>query len=70
VPATVEWAYNDVLGTASYNASGTTDFELHQSEETELVFKILELAGLAIKDTSVYQAAMQMEMQNTQQEKS
>ena len=70
VPATVEWAYNDVFGSAEYDATNTTNFELHQSEETELVFKILELAGLAIKDTGVYQAAMQMEMQNTQQEKS
>jgi hypothetical protein len=70
VPAKVDWAYIDVLGVAEYNITNTVNFELHPSEETELVFKILELAGLAIKDISVYQAAMQMDAQNTQQEKS
>jgi len=52
-----------------YNASNTTDSELHESEETELVIKILQLAGLAIKDPSIYQVGNQMEIQGTQQEK-
>ena len=33
----------------------TTDFELHASEETKLVIKILELAGIVIKDPNLYQ---------------
>lgn len=69
-PATVAWGYNTVAGQALYNASTSTDFELHPSEETELVYKILELAGIAIKDPSVYQIGNQMEMQKIQQEKS
>lgn len=69
-PATVAWAYQNVAGTAMYDAGNSTDFELHASEETELVYKILELAGIAIKDPSVYQAGNQMEMQKLQQEKS
>lgn len=69
-PATVAWAYQDILGQAQYDASNSVDFELHPSEETELVVKILELAGLLIKDISLYQIGNQMEMQNTQQEKS
>lgn len=69
-PATVNWAYTTVGGQALYNASNSTDFELHPSEETELVYKILELAGIAIKDPSVYQIGNQMEMQKVQQEKS
>ena len=69
VPATVEWAYNTVVGRAVYNASSATNFELHASEETELVFKILQLAGLSIKELQVYQIGNQMEGQNTQQEK-
>lgn len=68
-PADINWAYNTVAGAAVYNASNTTDSELHESEETELVIKILQLAGLAIKDPSVYQAGNQMEIQGTQQEK-
>ena len=69
-PATVAWAYQNIAGTAMYDAGNSTDFELHPSEETELVYKILELAGIAIKDPSVYQAGSQMEMQKLQQEKS
>lgn len=67
-PTTVEWAYNTITGT--YNSAASTDFELHPSEETELVIKVLELAGLSIKDFSIYQASMQMEAQGIQQEKS
>lgn len=69
-PATVAWGYNTVSGQALYNASNSTNFELHPSEETELVFKILQLAGLSIKELQVYQIGNQMEAQNTQQEKS
>ena len=68
-PADINWAYNTVSGAAVYNASNSTDSELHESEETELVIKILQLAGLAIKDPSVYQAGTQMEVQGIQQEK-
>lgn len=68
-PVDVSWAYNSVSGNAVYNSSNSVNFELHESEETELVIKILQLAGLAIKDPSIYQAGNQMEIQNTQQEK-
>ena len=68
-PATVNWAYQEVSGVALYDANNKTDFELHESEETELVIKILQLAGLAIKDPQVYQAGATMEAQSTQQEK-
>ena len=68
-PADINWAYNTTSGAAVYNASNTTHSELHGSEETELVIKVLQLAGLAIKDPSVYQAGAQMEVQGIQQEK-
>ena len=68
-PADINWAYNTTSGAAVYNASNTTHSELHESEETELVIKILQLAGLAIKDPQVYQAGAQMEVQGIQQEK-
>lgn len=68
-PAAVNWAYTNVNGQAQYNSTNATDFELHISEETELVFKILQLAGLSIKELQVYQLGNQMEGQNTQQEK-
>jgi len=58
-----------VFGEALYNANESTDFELHPSEETELVIKILEFAGLVVKDIGLYQVANQIEAQTNQQEK-
>ncbi len=69
-PATVVWGYNVVSGEAQYNASSSTNFELHPSEETELVMKVLELAGISTRELQVYQIAAQEEAKNTQQEKS
>ena len=45
------------------------DFELHQSEESNLVLKILELAGVVIKQQDVYSIASQEEVEQLQQEK-
>jgi hypothetical protein len=69
-PAKVEWKYQMVLGEALYDSTYSVDFELHASEETELVIKILELASLAAKELAVNQLATQEEVRNTQQEKS
>jgi hypothetical protein len=68
-PTKVEWAFTTVLDEALYNATLATDFELHESEESELVIKILELAGITIKDPQLYPIAAQEEAQNVQQEK-
>lgn len=68
-PKDVAWVPLDLGGAPSYDAANSVDFELHDSEETELVYKILELAGIAIKELSIYQVANQMEMENLQQEK-
>jgi hypothetical protein len=47
-PADVEWDYVVVGQKALYNAGGSTNFTLHDSEETNLVNRILELAGIVI----------------------
>ncbi len=44
-------------------------FELHSSEENNLVIKILQLAGVAIKDFNLSQAAAAKEANTIQQEK-
>ena len=49
--------------------AGWQDFELHVSEETKLVVKILQLAGVAIKDYNLSQAATQKDISKIQQEK-
>ena len=67
-PATVEWAYTTVLSEALYNTNTSVNFQLHQSEESELVIKILELACITIKDPQLYPIAAQEEAQNVQQE--
>ena len=69
-PATAQWGYQIVFGEALYDASTTTNFELHPSEETELVIKILELSGILIKDLNLYQVFDKEEQEKIQQEKS
>ena len=69
VPATVEWGYNVILNKPIFKASSSTDFELHRSEEVNLVNRILVLAGLAIEDGQLFSAAGSEEIKDIQQEK-
>ena len=68
-PSKVEWGYTVVMEKALYNAGTTINFMLHDSEETELVMKILEVAGVIIQDPGVIQYADNEEMKQIQQEK-
>tara|TARA_R110002020_G_scaffold39812_1_gene117879 strand:+ start:406 stop:1176 length:771 start_codon:yes stop_codon:yes gene_type:complete len=72
LPYDPRWTYViSSTGVALYNpTSQTRHFELHHSEETNLVIKILQLAGVAIKDFNLAQVASQEEIKNIQQEKS
>jgi len=69
VPTTAEWNYTMVLGVPQYNAGTSTNFQLHESEEPELVEKILELSGMLLKTPDVYQYANSEETERIQQEK-
>ena len=66
-PAEVVWGYN--VSNNLYDSATTTDFELHASEETELVIKILELAGIAAKQIDIAQYATGVDNKSIQQEK-
>jgi len=68
-PAKVEWGYVVTLEKALYNANRSQNFELHDSEETDLVIKILALAGITMDDQALYQIASQEDIKNIQQEK-
>ena len=68
-PSEVAWGYQMIYGEALYDANSSVNFALHPSEETELVIKILELAGVLIKDLSIYQVFNGEEQQKIQQEK-
>jgi hypothetical protein len=68
-PAFVQWGYIVLNEQALYNADASIQFDLHESEETDLVIKILALAGIMMKDPNIYQIAAQEDMKDIQQEK-
>ena len=70
-PLKPQWTYVIHNQSALYNLhdENLQDFELHSSEENNLVISILKLAGVAIKDVNLSQAATQEEVKNIQQEK-
>jgi len=65
-PPRIEWAYVIVNDKALYNDNIAIDFELHSSEETELVYKILKLAGINLKAQEVVQVGQTLEQTNKQ----
>jgi len=77
-PKKPNWTYVVINGTALWNPSAVdingeplpVHFELHASEQKTLVLKILQLAGVSIKDYNVAQLAAQKESSEIQQEKS
>jgi len=56
-PTRAVWGYTVVNSQALYDATFSTDFQLHESEETELVYKILELAGVVLNKPGLVQIA-------------
>ena len=56
-PAVPNWGYVVVNQKPFYNSNTSTNFELHVSEEEDLVYRILMLAGLTIKQPDVQQSA-------------
>ena len=70
-PRKVSWGYVVINDKALYNASASAHFELHQSEETSLVYRILTLAGISFEDSglNVRAASVQEETRRIQQEK-
>jgi len=71
-PAKASWGYSVIGETALYDPSSnkSQDFELHPSEENNLVLKILALAGITLQDLGVYQIAAAEDQKNIQQQKS
>ena len=71
-PNTPNWTYVVINQNALFNPSveaGWRDFELHPSEEKNLVVKILQMAGLSIKDFELAQASSGKEVNMIQLEK-
>ena len=70
-PHKANWTYIVIGEKALYNdnAIDRQNFELHPSEETKLVIKILQLSGITLKDPQLYQIAGAEDNKNIQQEK-
>jgi len=69
VPNEVEWNGFVTDTSQLYNLDESKNFELHVSEEPNLVLNILKLAGIAMKDASLYQLGAAEEAKDIQQEK-
>jgi hypothetical protein len=69
-PSAPQWGYTQVDGSALYNAGQSQDFELHSSEETNVVLKILLYTGVSIKDPNITQISDAKETKKITQEKS
>lgn len=70
-PTSIVWGFtvNSNLGNYVYSSSLSTDFELHQSEQVELIVRILEYAGIVIRDPQIIQIASQKVQQDNMNEK-
>ena len=70
-PTPIVWGFtvSSNLGNYVYSSALSTNFELHQSEQTELVIRILEYAGIVIRDPQVIQIASQKVQQDNMNEK-
>jgi hypothetical protein len=70
-PKIPKWTYIVVNEKALYNetAEDRQHFELHESEETDLVLKILQYAGVSMKEFGIVQAAGQAEANIISQQK-
>ena len=68
-PAKAVWDYFVVNDKALYSVNSSVDFELHPSEETELIYKILKFAGLAMKRDDLARGGQGLESLQVQQEK-
>ena len=54
-----QYIYNPAPYTPGTPATGSRNFEVHESEQTRLIIKILMYAGIIIKDPQIVQAAAQ-----------
>ena len=68
-PKTPNWAYKIINQKPFYDGPNSTNFELHASDESELVYKILFMAGVAIEKPQLSQFAAQSQSAAVQQEK-
>ena len=69
LPQDPVWGYTTGgNGELVYSSGTSQDFEIHESDETDLVMKILAYTGIIIKDPTVIQVAAQKEVNDFNQD--
>ena len=68
-PEKVYWGYNVIGSNALHDATNSKHFELHRSEETSLVVKILAYAGITLNKPGLMQIGQQLDQIKEQKEK-
>ena len=68
-PTKAVWDYFVINDKALYSADTSVNFELHPSEESELVYKILKFAGISMAKIDIMRAGQVQEQLQQQQEK-
>ena len=69
LPSDPQWAFTGGGSNAyTYDSVNSVDFQIHQSDETDLVTKILAYSGVIIKDPTVIQIAAQKEVNDFNQD--
>jgi hypothetical protein len=69
-PPNYQYVYNPTQYNAISNPTGSQDFDLHPSEQTNLITRILLYSGIIIKDPQIVQAAAQQIQSETINSKS
>ncbi len=65
-----QYNWNESDYNATTDPSGSINFELHESEQTEVILRILQYAGIIIRDPQIVQAAAQQVQMDEINEKS
>jgi hypothetical protein len=65
-----QYVWNPSEYNSSTNTDGSLNFELHESEQPEVILRILQYAGIIIRDPQIVQAAAQQVQMDEINEKS
>ena len=64
-----QYTYNEDPYNVSTMPTGSNNFELHDSEQTNVILQILKYAGIIIEDPQLIESAAQQVAGNEQNEK-
>tara|TARA_B110000444_G_scaffold81359_1_gene76950 strand:- start:15384 stop:16178 length:795 start_codon:yes stop_codon:yes gene_type:complete len=65
-----QYIWNELAYNETTQPTGSVNFELHESEQTEIILRILQYAGIIIRDPQIVQAAAQQVQMDEMNKKS